>query len=303
MAKTIFKVNIVDQSVVFLTKPKLASGGVEENEIQFTFDSLWSGFANTAVFYKTDDEVYHIPISDNVATIPAEVTDEEGEFWFGVFGGNGEATRTTEVLLMEVAKGAITVSTAQPSNPTPDVYSQILKIANDAKAIAQGVRAEFESGVVPALRDQNSQRGFRIWTGTAEEYADQDPLPNGVMAVITDVGAEYILSKTDGITRYSGGTAEVLYRTTINDIHVNISSGGLFKSPTFRLDYPSYVARQPYFVTVSIAKTADNFPAMIQVIGEGTATQTPLISVVSDVQNDSASVTLEVRATFKWADE
>lgn len=187
MAKTIFRVNVIDQSMVFVTKPTLASGGINENEIHFWFDEHWNGFNNTAVFYRTEEEVYHIPINGGIATIPAEVTIEYGDFWFGVFGSNNDVTRTTELSKVNVVKGAITIETAVPGEPTPDVYSQILKIADDARKIAQGVKDDFEAGAIPALEEQNSNKGFRFWVGTKGEYeAQKDTMLPGTFCVITD---------------------------------------------------------------------------------------------------------------------
>lgn len=303
MGKTIFKVNVVDQAITFVTKPKLASGGVNENVIDFHFDSLWEGFSKTAVFYRNKDNVYHVPVSEGSATIPHEVTDESGEFFFGVFGSNSGITRTTEVLPLEVVEGAITIATVKPTDPTPDVYSQILQIANDAKNIAQGVRDEFDSGVVPALRDQNSQTPFKIWTGTMEEYAEQTPLPDGVMAVIIDESTEYLVSKTDAVTKYSGGVAEAVYRVTLNNIPVDepIGNSGLYKSVGFSLSYPSYITVPPYSCSVYLVKTSGEF-CMLQISGDFTDERSQYIKLVSDTLTDAMSVTIECRVSFRWRD-
>lgn len=107
--------------------PKVASGGVNENKVVFTFCPAWDGFTKTAVFYRNEEEVFHVLLDDlNSCVIPHEVTASPGTFYIGVFGVYENITKTSEVITYEVCKGAITTGT-KPSEPTPDVYSQLLK--------------------------------------------------------------------------------------------------------------------------------------------------------------------------------
>lgn len=125
MSNTRILARITDQAVELVTVPLIASGSAGVLQIQCEFDSLWSGYGKTAVFYRTEDEVYHIPVASNLATVPQEVLADDGEFFFGVMGIS-ENTRTTEVVRLQVKQGALSKSTAKPAAPTPDIYQQLV---------------------------------------------------------------------------------------------------------------------------------------------------------------------------------
>lgn len=125
---TIIKVKCTDQVLVFDNTPLIASGGLEEDFVDFSFCSKWDGLVKTAVFWRSEKEVYHIILDDNdQCPIPPEVLADEGVIYFGVFGVNGAGKqRTSEVLRYNIVKGAITTDT-KPSDPTPDIYTQLLQ--------------------------------------------------------------------------------------------------------------------------------------------------------------------------------
>ena len=142
MGKTILRIDCVDQRLFVAYDPLIASGGVNEDIIKFNFCPLWDGFGKTAVFYRNLSEVYHAAVSGDECPIPAEVLTEKGEFYFGVFGSKGDATRTTEVIKYSVAQGAMIPGTA-PAAPTPDIYAQIMSAvgAIEAKMTPEGIGA------------------------------------------------------------------------------------------------------------------------------------------------------------------
>lgn len=121
------KVICIDQALAFENTPVIASGGLEEDFISFTFCNQWTGFARTAVFWRTEKDAYHVLLDGaDRCQIPPEVTADEGTIFFGVFGVNESgAQRTTEVLTYHIKKGAITTGT-KPSEPTQDIYTQLL---------------------------------------------------------------------------------------------------------------------------------------------------------------------------------
>ena len=121
------KVICIDQALAFENTPVIASGGLEEDFVSFTFCDQWTGFARTAVFWRNEKEPYHALLDgSDTCQIPPEVTGDEGTIFFGVFGVNESgAQRTTEVLTYHIKKGAITAGT-KPSEPTQDIYTQLL---------------------------------------------------------------------------------------------------------------------------------------------------------------------------------
>ena len=132
---SIIKVKCTDQVLTFENTPVIASGGLEEDFLQVDFCSRWDGFARTAVFWRTEAEAYHAVLDEeNTCPVPPEVTADEGLLYFGVFGVNeAGAQRTSEVLTYRIVKGAITTGT-KPSDPTPDIYTQLLQQYAEAAA-------------------------------------------------------------------------------------------------------------------------------------------------------------------------
>ena len=145
MGKTLIRVDCVDQRLYFAAAPAVASGGKNENAIEFSFCRLWDGFAKTAVFYRSEDTVYHVAIPDDRCIIPWEVLEDEGAMYFGVFGVKDDITRTSEVTRYRVSKGAITEG-IEPSDPTPDIYTQILSQYADLSSRVSKLEAGGGSG-------------------------------------------------------------------------------------------------------------------------------------------------------------
>ena len=124
---TIIKMRCIDQVLIFESTPVVASGGLEEDVLQVSFCTKWDGMAKTAVFWRTEDNVFHVVLDDeDSCVIPREVLVDEGVLYFGLFGVSADGRqRTSEVARYNVIKGAITEGT-KPSDPTPDIYTQLL---------------------------------------------------------------------------------------------------------------------------------------------------------------------------------
>lgn len=145
MGTTLIKAKITDQILEFTLKPVVASGGVNEDVIEFEFDTLWDGFDMVAVFYRSKREVFHQKIVDNRCTVPSEVLRAQGVFYVGVMGVKDNVTRTTNVLRYELEHGAITEG-VEPPEPTPSIYEQILETVKSAEQIAKSVRDDADAG-------------------------------------------------------------------------------------------------------------------------------------------------------------
>lgn len=125
MSLTRINARIIDQTLQLTNTPLLASGGVREIQVVCDFCDLWAGYGKTAVFYRKDGQVYHVPMFDDSAVVPWEVMVDAGTVYFGIIGV-ADNTRTTEVVEIRVEQGAITSHALVPGDPTPDVYSQIM---------------------------------------------------------------------------------------------------------------------------------------------------------------------------------
>lgn len=167
--RTIINVECIDQDMIVTNSPVIASGGVHENFIAFKFCSKWDGFTKTAVFYRNEKEKYHALVDDdNMCEVPQEVTNAEGTMYFGVFGVSGEVTRTSKVLKYKIKQGAITED-LKPSEPTPDIFQQILSEYNAQHLVVNELVAdvsELKVGVETATNIAKGRNQAHVFTTT-----------------------------------------------------------------------------------------------------------------------------------------
>jgi hypothetical protein len=171
---SIIKIKCLDQTLTITNKPLVASGGQEENKMIFEFCSMWDGFSKTAVFFRNASEVYNVLIVNSECKIPNEVLQEEGKFYFGVYGVNGTQRRTSEVLTYEVTKGAYILG-QEPSEPTPNIYTQMMDLHNEILSKYETIFADINSLVADAVlqgvvNQNNTNELVQFWFGTKEEY-------------------------------------------------------------------------------------------------------------------------------------
>lgn len=147
---------VTDQSIQLRNVPLIASGGRNEVRVDFTFCSLWESTAKTAVFYRDPKQAYHVLLVENSAVVPAEVLASDGLLYFGVFGTSEEQVRTTEVISLKVAKGAITYQGTTPEEPAPDIYTQLMSAygKTEAAIAAERVRTDEMVAVERARIDE-----------------------------------------------------------------------------------------------------------------------------------------------------
>jgi hypothetical protein len=205
---TIIKLRCIDQVLTFESTPLVASGGLEEDRLEVSFCSKWDGMTKTAVFWRTEDEVYRVVLDDeDGCTIPREVLTDQGVIYFGLFGINADGLRrTTQVMRYNVAKGAITDGT-QPSDPTPELWDQVLakcqamveRQANFEKNLSDR-QDELEKSTIggyytPTVRQVDEDTLEASFTGSKPDMApvapEQIKLPSGrdgvgVAAIVYD---------------------------------------------------------------------------------------------------------------------
>lgn len=183
MGTTLIKAKVTDQTLEFTLKPMVASGGVNEDVIEFEFDELWDGFDVVAVFYRSKREVFHQKIVDNRCIIPSEVLRAQGVFYVGVMGVKDNVTRTTNVLRYELEHGAITVG-VEPPEPTPSIYESILESVKSAEQLAKSVRDDADAGRFngapgpmgePGMKGDKGDPGEKGETGAPGPQGEQGP--------------------------------------------------------------------------------------------------------------------------------
>ncbi len=129
----------------------LTSGSQNVYTCQFRFSSSWDGFSRTAVF-STRAVRISVPLgADNTCQIPHEVLlQPKTSLYVGLYGTrNGTVVlTTTRACLGEIQQG--TTPGVESQAPTPDVYAQILELANEAQETAKKLQLDAETGVFEA---------------------------------------------------------------------------------------------------------------------------------------------------------
>ena len=184
MGKTEIKVSCNDQVLKITEAPVLASGGLNEVRVVFSFCEKWVGFTKTAIFYRDEEDVYYAVLDENdTCVVPWEVCYEEGTFYFGVFGEKDNTRRTSNVVRHKVKRGAIT-SGMLPSEPTPAVYEQIVEMLGEIRETANHNIASIEKTGTEGLVDTYT---ITFIDGSTQTYT----VTNG------ENGKDYVLTGED----------------------------------------------------------------------------------------------------------
>lgn len=130
---SVIQVKCTDQVLKITSAPVLASGGVNEVKVEFDFCEKWDGYLKTALFYRDDGDIYYALLDSNdTCVVPWEVCYSDGTFYFSVFGDKDSVRRTSTTVKYKVKKGVV-IESMIPSDPTPEVYDQIVSLVNDYK--------------------------------------------------------------------------------------------------------------------------------------------------------------------------
>lgn len=140
------KVICTNQQITWLEDPAVMYAGNKNiDSIMFSFCELWDGFVKTAIFYRNKDEAYQILLDENnKCIIPPELSQENGLVYVGVIGDKGDKRRTTEPVCWYLREGIPTEGL--PSEPTPDIYQQILSVCDEAYKIASTLEEDTNNG-------------------------------------------------------------------------------------------------------------------------------------------------------------
>lgn len=179
---SVIQVSCTDQVMTLTNTPVIASGGVNENFIEFSFCSQWDGFAKVCAFYQQPGAYYHSLLdSTNRCPIPAEVCAAPGPMYFGVVGVKGDITRTSEVIKYKLVEGVMTEIT----DPTEDVYQQILAELVAIRELVANIEMPEDIVTSAQLREHTEDKNNPHGT-TAEQLG---AAPAGHTHTLEDLGA------------------------------------------------------------------------------------------------------------------
>lgn len=188
----------INHVISVVNTPDISSGNVNYDTVLFELCPNWTGFTKTAVFYRSEDEVYYQMLdSDNRCTIPKEVLREKGKIRIGLFGVKDNTTITSDVVTYNVSQGAITTG-LKPSDPTPDIYAQLIGQYSNLGAEIDLERKRIDEIVSGATADANAElRDIRIGAdGTV--YGSAGDAVRSQFKMIKEVNALAIVNEASG---------------------------------------------------------------------------------------------------------
>ena len=184
---SVIKITVNDQNLLITDGPKIAAQGVNENYIQFTFSEDWDGFGKTANFYRdtAPTVIYQSVVDQNgYAAIPHEITANESWICIGLSGVKDDVVKTSEILKYKIVNGLYVV---ESTDPTPDVYEQILALAGNIEALVTQIETDTAASVAA------------IEASTASSIANIQETVDGIDDAVDQVDARmdtFIASQT-----------------------------------------------------------------------------------------------------------
>lgn len=211
-----------DQVLKITSAPTIASGGVNETKVVFSFCEKWDGFVKTAVFYVDEDNPYSAILDENdTCILPWEVYSDSGTFYITVFGDKDGTRRTASVVKYKARKGVIPGGTT-PSDPTPDVYSQIIALLGGGnKAVS------YEKQTLTG--EEKEQARENIGAASAVSFLDRFP-DTGYVAIYDGSRRYELMAHGDILRLYNTETRKqvrLLSRDNLPEIVEEASAGKL----------------------------------------------------------------------------
>ena len=119
---------VTEQIIEHLTtEKKVVANSKNYLKCKFEFSEEWQGVTKTAIFTAATGKAFEYILENDACVIPYEVIDYP-HFTVSVFGGDLITVNSVSVNVLKSGykEGEI------PKNPTPDVYSQILQMVDEA---------------------------------------------------------------------------------------------------------------------------------------------------------------------------
>lgn len=180
------------QNNVIVIKENVVSDSVKFETVSFKFPKSWDGFIKTAVFNTEAGQAVNVIlaegnslcISENECYIPHEVLSCPG-FELSVFGVCGDSVATATKAYVKVLESGF-ADGAEPEEPTPDEYQQILNLITESKEIAQSVRADADNGLFKGEKGDKGDTGDQGPVGEKGEKGEK-----GEDGIITNLDQTY----------------------------------------------------------------------------------------------------------------
>lgn len=160
----------VNNQIITVEDTELVSGSSNLYTAEFNFSEDWNGFIRVAVFQQENGgSAYHVPLTEDSCVIPWESISQPGYLKVGVYGVLGNTHKPTIWCQpVFVDKGT---NSAQPSEPSPSVYEELLEKTREAVGTA-GQAVEIATEAVEIATNAETTAGQASTTATeAKEIA------------------------------------------------------------------------------------------------------------------------------------
>ena len=162
------------KSSIYCKNGEMVSGGGSGATAVFSFDESWTGYAKTAVMFRSFGTQYSIPLQDGSCPVPSALLNGAGRLYIGVYGVSEGKTLSTGFTSVELFAGAAEGGVSEP--PEAYAYTRLLemitKAVNDTQLLHTETSArleeqrelfeELESRLVEAEGVRNSNEEERI---------------------------------------------------------------------------------------------------------------------------------------------
>ena len=211
----------VNENGTLHTFDSTVSDSVKYETVKFDFPISWEGYTKTAVFRNADEKPSVILnsesdlcIGEDECYIPYEVI-KSPEFTVSVFGVLGNSRITTAPATISVIQSGYGEG-AEPANPTPGEYEQIISLVNQTKEIADSVRLDADNGAFNGKDGYTPQLGVDYITidQNTEYIFDGGDADQSIPTVIA-VDDEFSKNSSDAI---ANKTVTAKFESTDNDI-------------------------------------------------------------------------------------
>ena len=131
----------VDTRRAVVTNKETLTVGSAGIQVQFTLSEDWNALSKLAVFRVGDDGTkVDVVLGESLTcVVPSEVLTQEDEALFiGIYGANGQGTVIIPTIWASagVVKPGTVPNTPADAQPTPEIWAQILGVAQDAEQTA-----------------------------------------------------------------------------------------------------------------------------------------------------------------------
>lgn len=210
-----FKVN--HQIITRTDSFEAVADSINYLKAHFDFTEEWQGIM--IALFCHDDKYYSVVLENGSCVVPWEVI-KAPFFTVSLVCGN---RITTDTVIVDVARSDF-CEEKTPQPPTPDIYSQIINLCNEAMNIAKSVREDADSGKFKGDKGDTGytpRRGIDYWTEadkkSLEEYIDKQITP---IEMVLTANADAVIEPV-----ISGITERLVFNSTFPGIKYQVFAG------------------------------------------------------------------------------